>query len=62
MEQIIRGYWHKMKLRCEFCGHFNRKGVTYIVNSPEISGKFCGDIHAKAAWDEMKNAKKEGTI
>ena len=59
MEQIIKGYWHKMKLRCERCGQFNRNGLTYVVNSEEISGKFDSDRCAKEAWDEMKQGRKE---
>ena len=59
MEEIIMGRWHKLKLRCDFCGHFNKNNLTYIVQSPEVSGRFCNDRHAKEAWTEMKEAKNE---
>ena len=58
-KDYLMGFWHKAKIRCDKCGIPNPKGLTFVVNSPEISGKFCGDIHAKEAWEEMKQAKGE---
>lgn len=59
---VVKGTWHKVKMRCERCGNVNRHGLTYVVNSPEITGKFDTDRCAHAAWDEMKQGKKEGII
>ena len=53
MTELV-GFWHKVKRRCDFCGTANPNGNTFVINSEEISGCFCGERHAKAALSEMR--------
>ncbi|HHT9145256.1 MAG TPA: hypothetical protein ACFYD4_06175 [Candidatus Wunengus sp. YC61] len=62
MSEYIQGRWHKVKMRCEFCGLTNPHDQTYIINSEKVTGKFCSERCAKGAMNEMEQAKKEGTL
>ena len=57
MTQLI-GHYHKMRMRCDFCGQANPNGSTFVINTDEIKGQFCHESHAQEAWKEMK--KEQG--
>ena len=51
------GFYHKLKMRCDYCGNSNPNGSTYVIRNPEISGNFCSEQHASYAHKEMKKEK-----
>lgn len=53
------GRWHKVRRHCDFCGHYSRHNITYIVDDPKIKGQFCSDRHAKFALKEMEEVRNE---
>ena len=56
MNELI-GHYHKLRIRCDYCGNSNPNGHTFVIRTTEVSGNFCSEQHAKYAHDEMQKAK-----
>ena len=56
MNELI-GFYHKVRMKCDYCGNTNPNGTTFIIRTQEISGNFCHERHAKNAHNEMTKEK-----